>query len=429
MNEKNRVRYRGQRCVIVTAMCAVLFMLSSGSVAEAAGEVKVGMVWPITGSITYLGNLCKTVTDLGADLVNESYDIDSPGDIFRSKGFPNLGGSKVRFIYADDEGNPDVGRSGAERLITVDKVCAIQGTVMSGVTTTISAVAERYGLPMVNSNSTSPKLTQRGFKWFFRTTPHAQTFVGVILDFFKELNEKRRDLNIKTIAVVCEDTQWGQDAAEVIRSRAPQYGFSIVIDIAYPHEATDVEAEVLRLKSVNPDVIFMSSYDSDAILFQKTFKKYEVNIPIIGNNTGHTNQLFGDTLGKDAHYVMTRDMWSDSMLKTIPLAKKLDTLLKARGFKEGMGETQGRVFIGFLTLMDAINRAGSTTPEAIREALIKTYIPGSYLALPWEGVKFDQTGQNIYGRAIVTQWHDVKLKAVWPWQIAETEAVWKLPPW
>ena len=79
--------------------------------------------------------------------------------------------------------------------------------------------------------------------------------------------------------------------------------------------------------------------------------------------------------------------------------------------------------------MDAINRAGSTDPEAIRKALSETNIPGSYLALPWEGVKFDQDGQNIYGRAIMTQWHNDKLKAIWPWNIAETEVVWKLPAW
>ena len=95
-----------------------------------------------------------------------------------------------------------------------------------------------------------------------------------------------KDINIKKIAVVCVDTQWGQDAAKVIRRRAPEFGFEIAVDISYPHDATDVEAEVLRVKKANPDVIFMSSYDNDAILFQKTYKKYDVNIPIVGNGSG-----------------------------------------------------------------------------------------------------------------------------------------------
>ena len=325
-------------------------------------------------------------------------------------------------------GKPDVGRAAAERLITVDKAHALLGTVMSGVTVTISQVAEQYKIPMVNTNSSSPKLTERGFKYFFRTTPHDDIFVGTILEFLRDLREKKK-VDIKNIAVVCEDTQWGQDAAEVIRKRAPEFGLKVVLDIAYPHEATNVEAEVVRLKEAKADVIFMSSYDSDAILFQKTFKKYDVRIPIVGNDTGHKDTIFSTSLGADADFVMTRDLWSESMLKTVPVAKQIDELLKARGNQEGMGESQGRVFIGFLTLVDAINRAGSADPEAIRQALVNTNISGTYLSLPWEGVRFEKTGQNIYGKPMMTQWQGGKLKAVWPWKIAETEIIWPLPPW
>jgi len=423
-----RKRMKHLKKFVILAGLSCVFGLSSFVLAQDVKEVRVGVIWPLTGPIPYLGNLCKSVTDLGVDLVNKKFDIDSPGNIFRSEGFPNLKGAKLRLIHADDEGKPDVGRAAAERLITVDKVHAIIGTVMSGVTITISQVTEQYKIPMVNTNSSSPKLNRRGFKWFFRTTPHDETFVGTILEFLKDIRDKK-NANIKSIAVVCEDTQWGQDAAEVIRKKAPEFGFKIAVDIAYPHEATNVEAEVLRLKAVKPDVIFMSSYDSDAILFQKTFKKYDVRIPIVANNTGHKDTIFYTSLGADADYVMTRDLWSESMLRTVPVAKQVDELLKARGNKEGMGESQGRVFIGFLTLMDAINRAGSTDPEAIRQNLIKTNIPGSYLSLPWEGVQFDETGHNIHGKPMMTQWQGGKLQAIWPWRIAETEVVWPLPPW
>lgn len=416
-----------KRIIIFLVLMALTLTLSSPGFA-ADKEVKIGVMWPLTGSIAYLGNMLKSVTDLCADLVNNSYDIDSPGDIIRSKGLPNLGGAKVVLVYADNEGKPDVGRAQAERLITVEKVHALLGSEMSANTLTESAVAERYKIPMINGTSTSPTLTARGFKYFFRTTPHAEGFVGAILEFLKDLN-KSGDINIKKIGVVCEDTQWGQDAAKVIRKRAPKFGFEIVVDIAYPHEATDVEAEVLRVKKANPDVIFHSSYDNDAILFQKRYKKYDVNIPIVGNGSGHVDQIFADTLGRDTDYVMTRDLWSASMLETIPLAANLHKMLLDRGVKEGMGEEQGRTFIAFLALVDAINRAGSTDLEAIRQALTKTDIPGRYLALPWQGVKFDENGQNIYGNPIITQWKDGKLKAVWPKQIAEAKIVWHLPPW
>lgn len=414
--------------VLLAGMLLVVGLGNAGQ-AQQPNEIRIGVLWPLTGPMPYIGNLLKAVTDLCAELVNNSYDIDSPGDIFRSEGLPNLNGAKIKLIYADNEADPDVGRAAAERLITVEKVHALLGSECSGVTLTESEVAERYGIPMVNGTSTSPTLTARGLKYFFRTTPHAEQLVGTILQFLRDLDEARDDVSIKKIAVVCEDTQWGQDAADVMRKNAADYGFEIVVDIAYPHEATDVDAEVLRIKRANPDVIFMSSYDPDAILFQKTYKRYDVNVPIVGNGTGHLDRIFYETLGCDTNYVLTRDLWSASMLQTIPIARKLDELLKARGVKEGMGEEQGRTFIAFLTLVDAINRAGSTDPDAIRQALAETYIPGQYLALPWEGVKFDENGQNIYGRGIITQWRDGELKAVWPWEIAEAEVVWHLPPW
>jgi branched-chain amino acid transport system substrate-binding protein len=411
---------------IVVLLVFALAFISPSFAAEK--EVKIGLMWPLTGSSAYIGQLLKSVTDLCGDLVNNSYDIDSPGDIIRSKGLPNLGGAKIKLIYADNEGNPDVGRAAAERLITVDKVHALFGSEMSSNTLTESAAAERYSIPMINGTSTSPTLTARGFKYFFRTTPHAEGLVGTILDFLVDLN-KTHNAALKRIGVICEDTQWGQDAAKVARRRAKGLGFEIVVDIPYPHEATDVEAEVLRIKKANPDVIFMSSYDADAILFQRTYKKYDVNALIVGNGTGHLDRIFVDTVRRDANYVLTRDLWSDSMLKSIPIATQLHEMLLKRGIKEGMGEEQGRTYIAFIALADAINRAGSSDPNAIRQALTETNIPGNLLALPWEGVKFDKDGQNIYGNAIITQWQNRELKAVWPWQIAEAKVVWKLPPW
>jgi len=132
-----------KKLIILAGLLSCVFGLSSFVWGQDVKEERVGVIWPLTGPIPYLGNLCKSVTDLGVDLVNKKFDIDSSGNIFRSEGFPNPKGAKLRFITADDEGKPDVGRAAAERLITVDKVHALLGTVMSGVTVTISQVAEQ----------------------------------------------------------------------------------------------------------------------------------------------------------------------------------------------------------------------------------------------------------------------------------------------
>ena len=411
-------------------------ILPLGYIAQAIGqqttkEVKIGAVYPITGPLASTGALYVKAYTLCADLINNSYNIDSPGDIIRSKGLPNLDGAKVRMIFGDSEGKPDIGRSEAERLISIKKVDVLMGAFQSAVTATTSQVTEQYSIPYVNPASSSPTLTQRGFKWFFRTGPDEWAYVGSIMHFLKDLNDTRDDIDIRTIATVCENTLWGEDSAKVVREMAPELGFKVVVDIAYPHEATDVDAEVLKVKRANPDVIIMASYIADAVLFQKTYKKYGANVPIIGNGTGHQKPAFVLNLGADVDYVMSRQTWADSIIGRNPVAKKVNDLLVEKYGKEArLTDTSARTYIGFMTLMDAINRAGSTKPDAIRRALLKTDIPGNLLALPWDGVKFDsKTHQNIYSRVMMIQYQDQVQKVVWPWELAEAKVIWHLPSW
>ena len=102
----------------------------------------------------------------------------------------------------------------------------------------------------------------------------------------------------------------------------------------------------------------------------------------------------------------------------------------SRSVREGtFPRTSARCFVGFLVLCDAINRAGSTNPEAIREALIKTNIPGDQLITPWRGMKFDETGQNILVDAIVIQYQGGKAHTVWPFNLAAQEIIYPIPKW
>ena len=93
-------------------------------------------------------------------------------------GLPNLKGAKIKLIFGDHQGNPQTGASEAERLISQEKVVALVGCYFSNVTNTASQVAERNGIPFLSPESSSATLTQRGFKWFFRTTPHDELFVA-----------------------------------------------------------------------------------------------------------------------------------------------------------------------------------------------------------------------------------------------------------
>jgi len=92
-------------------------------------------------------------------------------------------------------------------------------------------------------------------------------------------------------------------------------------------------------------------------------------------------------------------------------------------------EAGGRALQAFFTLVDAINRAGSTDPEAIRKALAATNIPSSALIMPWKGVKFDETGQNTEASTYLIQLKDKAYKLVWPDSAAEAKLEWPMKGW
>ena len=97
-------------------------------------------------------------------------------------GLPGLKGAKIQLIFADNQGTPAAGQNQALRLISEEKVAALIGAYQSGITLTASAIAERHGIPFLTAELVAANLTERGFKWFFRTTPVAIDFARAYSD-------------------------------------------------------------------------------------------------------------------------------------------------------------------------------------------------------------------------------------------------------
>ncbi len=283
-------------------------------------------------------------------------------------------------------------------------------------------------MPFLNDSSSSPRLTRRGFKWFFRSSPHDETFSEGMFQAVKDL-EKKRGTKFKTIAVMYEDTLFGKDSSRIEKEFAAKAGYKVVAEISYRAGAPTLTSEVLKIKAANPDVFFPTSYAADAILLNKTSKDLDYNVSMImAQNAGHMDPAFIEAVGKDAEGLCSRTEFSLDLVKAKPMLAEVNDLFKKRSGRDFSGAS-ARCFVGFLTLCDAINRAGSTQPEAIRDALIKTNLPADQLITPWRGVKFDETGQNALGDAIVIQYQGGKPNTVWPFNLASTEMIYPIPKW
>ena len=395
-------------------------------------EVVIGAVYPLSGNLAKVGNDIKDAVELAVEIVNQ--DVDVPVPLGKGKGLPNLGGASLRVVFADHQSLPEKGLSETERLVSQDKVVALMGSYNSNVTATASQTAERLKIPFLNADSTSPLLTARGFKWFFRTTPTDDEFSE---NFFRFLDEmKKRGKAVKSVALLYENTLFGTDVSKFEKKYAQQYGYPVAADIAYDAKSANMNSEIQRLKGSSPDVLLQASYTNDAILSTRTMKELDFRPQaILAMDAGHVSSEFLASTGKDAEGILSREVWAKGLGDKKPIVKQVNELFRKktqrlRGEAIDMDGTSARAFVGLLVLADAINRAGSTEPEKIRAALEATNLPGEALIMPWKGVKFDpKTHQNALGQGILVQVQDGKYQVVYPFDLAAAEVRWPLPAW
>ncbi|MEW6424584.1 MAG: ABC transporter substrate-binding protein [Bacillota bacterium] len=394
----------------------------------AAKEVKIGTIYPLTGAAAVTGIDLMNGVKLAAEIINGEYpDLNLP--LAKTKGLSNLGGATVTIVSGDHQGSAEKGMSEAERLINQEKVAALMGCYHSAVTATASQVAERYGIPFVNGTSTSPTLTQRNFKWFFRTTPDDDMFAKNFFQFLDDL-KKKGTVKDPRLAIVYENTLWGTDVGKAENKFAKEFGYNVVADIAYPAKSTNVGSEVQKLKASGANIVLQASYASDAILYMKTYKDMDYNPEaILAMDAGFIDTEYLKALGKDGYYVFSREVWALDFGKKKQIVEKVNDLYKQK-YGSNMNGNSARAFTALLVLADAINRAGSTDPAAIKKALEETNIPGDQLIMPWQGVKFDPaTHQNVLGSGIIVQIQDGQYVTVWPWDLASRQIIWPTPKW
>src|ERR1700746_606126 len=195
--------------------------------AEAAGTVKIGILWPLTGNAAAAGQASKAAAEVAADIVNNKHPELGNLQLGASEGLPNQGGAKLELTFVDHQGNPSLAQQLATRLITQDAVHVLMGAYQSSCSFTATAVAERYGIPFMVGESAALNITGRGFKWVFRGTPIASDYAATYMHFFEDM--KKQGKTIAAIAVVNENTDYGTSVADSIEAAAKKTHIQVEI--------------------------------------------------------------------------------------------------------------------------------------------------------------------------------------------------------
>ncbi len=390
------------------ALAAVL--AAATAVSAQAADVKIGVIYPLTGNAASAGQSARDAVHLGAEIVNNAYADLKNLPLGPTAGLPNLAGAKIVLDEADHQGNPQIGQQQTLRLIAQDHVAAVLGSYQSSVSLVATAVAERQGVPFLVADSVASNITGRGFKWTFRTTPIAPDFAKAYADFLTQLKQSGR--KIDNIAIVNENTDYGTSVGASIVQAAKTANIPVAAQIAYNANSSDVSAQVLKLKTLKPDVVIFVSYTADIILYFRTMKNLDYLPPvIIGDDAGFSDPSFIPNVGNLAQGAINRSAFdigkpgSNSFI--------VDQMFRQKHGRD-LDDTSARWMQGFFVLADAINRAGSTAPGKVQAALRATDLKPGRLMIGYDGVKFDATGQNILASTFLVQLKGSQYVSVWP---------------
>jgi branched-chain amino acid transport system substrate-binding protein len=425
-------------------MAAVLLVATMAVPAWAVEEIKIGVLYPLTGGAAAEGKELRDGAELAAEIAN---NVMANVDMAMAKngGIKSLGGAKIKLIIQDHQGNPQLGADLAKKLIQDDKVVGLMGAYHSAVTKTVAAVAERYGVPMINESSTSPALTKEGLKWFWRTTPHDTTFTNDLFVFLDGLTQGKvkgvKAVDKKELLPVvsaCEKTEWGSNVDAAIKEIGKAKGFDPVVSLLYAAKAPDLSSEVQSLLAPKPGTMLFAGYGADAILMIKTLKSMKAKPKVIwGQDAGFESPEFVSTLGDDVEGILTRTVFSPRVGEVKKVSKQVNDMYKAKTGRDLSGAS-ARSFTATQAWVYILEKAGSTKPEAIQKAANDIKIDAAELIVPWAGIKFATTGadigQNELGTGMIGQYQKGKdgkmtLEIVYPFELATADMIFPVKGW
>ncbi|MGW8186495.1 MAG: ABC transporter substrate-binding protein [Desulfobacterales bacterium] len=402
MKRRKSVTLTVKRCL---AVAVAVLVLGTGAGLQAAEEVvRIGNIIPLSGPSASVGQQGRNAREMAVEEINAAGGIKS------------LGGAKLEMLYADSESKPEKGVAEAERMINTEKVHLLTGCWNSAVTYPTTAVAERYGIPFVVPVSVADKITEQGFKTVFRIAAKDSWWTRDQFAFLKDMQEEFKT-EIKTLAFVYENGDWGKGFAGQWRALAEKNGYKIVLDEPYPSTATDLSPVVQKIRRARPDVLMLVSNAADAILLTNTLADYKVKLKaIIASGGGHADPSFLKATGDNARYLFDIVEWETDVNK--PGVKEINEKFKARYGYNLAGESVD-AYIAMYVIKDALERAGSLDPVKIREALAKTNLrSGPAMIASYDAIEFDATGQNKHAALSIVQINDLgnglERITVWP---------------
>ena len=359
----------------VLGIFVFLFIFVGAGYVWAAEPIKIGVIYPLSGPIAYDGQSVVNGAKLAAEEINKKGGL--------------LGGRPIELAIEDGQGLPAVSVTAAEKLINRDNVVALMGCLRSSASLAVQPIAEKNKVPMMSVISSAPKLTEGGFKYYFRNTPKEYMLVDVGARYLIS------KLGIKKVSFLGPNDEWGRAGLEAWTDMMKKNGGQVVSADLFMTGETNYQPYLTKIKSMKPDAMAVQAETLDASMIFKQAKEMGLDIIKIGSGA-LASQKFMELAKEAAEGVYATVPWvppyntPENKAVTEAYAKKFPD----RGIPDKYGVAG---YDGIYVFAAAITKAGKADRESIRNGMTM---------VDWKGLqgpmKFDAKGQS-HPLAFVTQ--------------------------
>ena len=389
---------KGWKYILMVSVAISVLAFMSPAMVSAADTVQVGIVLPLTGSQAAFGEIEQRSFELALEEINAAGGIK---------------GKKLEFLMEDDTGRPEVGRSVAEKLITKDKVVMLGGGYSSSVTAGLAGVAQQNRIPFLINTGSADDITEKGFDYVFRLNPPASEYSSGVEEFLEKV------VKPKSVAILYENTKFGTSSSKSFAKSCEKLGIKVMLNEGYEHAGIDYKPILIRVKQLNPDILYMVSYVMDAALLMRQSRELQLTPKLfIGGGAGFTLPEFHENAGVASDYVVSATLWH----QVLPLPGAMDYFNKFKAKYNKDTEYHGaEAYAAAYVIADALKRAKSFSRDDIKQALAETdmmtvFGPVKFVSY---GKKMNQNKLTTY----VVQWQGGHLKLIWPTDLANAKYV------
>lgn len=379
--------------------------------------VKIGFLYPLSGSIAATGQRIRDAVELATTHINAQGGIQS------------LGGAKLEVLYADNQSKEEVEKAETERLIDAG-VSAINGSYASFLTMVGTVVAERRQVPFL-TGSIADALVERGFKYTFQISPRAHMFGETQVKGVLTMAQEVGGPVPKRAAVIFNNTDYGVSTAKGLEKTIKATGLELALYESYPLGLPDASPLVTKIKSVNPDVVFPVSYIEEAVLLLREMERQRVTSLIVGGGAGYLLPDFYEAGDWRVTTVMSVASWNWDI--NYPGVLKV-----AEEYQEKYGrfifEHAGEAYAIQWVIKEALEQAASRDPQKVRDVIASLRLepPHPAAIMPGGVIEFDEKGWNAHVYPVLIQWQGdgaMLPRTVYPLKEARRKPIYPVPSW